>query len=103
MTFLEKSSPRKVYNTGNDNPLAEFAGFISFMDVVVTSDTLGMHLAIAAKKEDRGAFRPDLSAGDRPLRPRHEALQERPLLPLLQADLPRREVHEGDPAGPGPR
>ena len=56
--FLEKSSPRKVYNTGNDNPLAEFAGFISFMDVVVTSDTLGMHLAIAAKKKIVALFGP---------------------------------------------
>ena len=56
--FLEKSSPRKVYNTGNDNPLPEFAGFISFMDVVVTSDTLGMHLAIAAKKKIVALFGP---------------------------------------------
>jgi heptosyltransferase-2 len=56
--FLEKSSPRKVYNTGNDNSLPDFAGFISFMDVVVTSDTLGMHLAIAAKKKIVALFGP---------------------------------------------
>ena len=56
--FLEKTSPRRIHNTGNDNTLPEFAGFISFMDVVVTSDTLGMHLAIAAKKKIVALFGP---------------------------------------------
>ena len=55
---LEKGSPRKIYNTGNDNTLPDFAGFISFMDVIVTSDTLGMHLAIAAKKRIVALFGP---------------------------------------------
>jgi heptosyltransferase-2 len=48
---LEKNSRHKVYNTGNDNSLLEFAGFISMMDIVVSSDTLGMHLAIAQEKK----------------------------------------------------
>jgi len=56
--YLEKKAKTKVYNTGNDNSLLEFAGFLSLMDVVVTSDTLGMHLAIALKKKVVGLFGP---------------------------------------------
>jgi heptosyltransferase-2 len=48
---LEKKSKFAVYDTGHDNSLLEFAGFISLMDLVVCSDTLGMHLAIALKKK----------------------------------------------------
>ena len=48
---LEKTSKFDVYNTGNDNSLLEFAGFLSKMDIVVSSDTLGMHLAIAQGKK----------------------------------------------------
>jgi len=44
---LEKAVARGVYNTGSDHALLDFAGFIEAMDVVVSSDTLGMHLAIA--------------------------------------------------------
>jgi lipopolysaccharide heptosyltransferase III len=56
--FLEKKSKVRVYNTGNDNSLLEFAGFLSLMDVVVTSDTLGMHLAIALKRKAAVLFGP---------------------------------------------
>ena len=48
---LENTAESGVFNTGNDNSLLEFAGFLSKMDIVVTSDTLGMHLAIAQKKK----------------------------------------------------
>ncbi|MEW5901717.1 MAG: glycosyltransferase family 9 protein [Acidobacteriota bacterium] len=48
--FLARKAPARTYNTGNENSLLEFAGFISCLDLVVTSDTLGMHLAIALKK-----------------------------------------------------
>jgi len=51
------AAPR-VYNTGNDHSLPEFAGFLSLMDVVMTSDTLGMHLAIALKKKIVALFGP---------------------------------------------
>ncbi len=56
--FIEKNSKHKIYNTGNDNSLLEFAGFLSFMDIVVTSDTLGMHLAIAQEKTIVALFGP---------------------------------------------
>lgn len=50
--------PPHVYNTGNDHSLPDFAGFVSLMDVVVTSDTLGMHLAVALKKKVIALFGP---------------------------------------------
>lgn len=55
---LERRSRGKIHNTGNDNSLLEFAGFISMMDVVVSSDTLAMHLAIALKKKVVALFGP---------------------------------------------
>lgn len=55
---LIKQSCRPLYNTGNDNSLLEFAGFISMMDLIITSDTLGMHLAIALKKPVIALFGP---------------------------------------------
>lgn len=56
--YLEKKSTHKVYNTGSDNSLSEFAGFISLMDIVTSSDSLGMHLAIALKKKVIALFGP---------------------------------------------
>jgi ADP-heptose:LPS heptosyltransferase len=44
---LARAVPSHVFNTGNDHPLREFAGFVEAMDVVVSSDSLGMHIAIA--------------------------------------------------------
>jgi ADP-heptose:LPS heptosyltransferase len=55
---LERNSPARVYNTGADNPLLEFAGYISKMNLVVCSDTLGMHLAVALKKRVVALFGP---------------------------------------------
>lgn len=55
---LALQSRRKVFNTGNDNTLREFAGFLSMMDVVVSSDTLAMHLAVALKKKVVALFGP---------------------------------------------
>ncbi len=39
-----------IFDTGADNTIPEFAGFLSRMDAVVASDTLGLHLAIALKR-----------------------------------------------------
>jgi ADP-heptose:LPS heptosyltransferase len=55
---LEKRSPTPAFHTGTDNTLLEFAGFLSLMDVVVCSDTLAMHLAIALKKKTVVLFGP---------------------------------------------
>ncbi len=39
-----------VIDTGTDNPLEDFFGIVDACDVVVTSDSLGMHVAIAREK-----------------------------------------------------
>jgi heptosyltransferase-2 len=38
-----------VIDTGNDNPIRRFAGIVGNCDLVVTGDTLAMHLAIGLK------------------------------------------------------
>ncbi len=55
---IARRSRAAVYDTGSENSLLEFAGFISRMDLVVCSDTLGMHLAIALKKKVVALFGP---------------------------------------------
>jgi heptosyltransferase-2 len=59
--YLEKkarSQGFRVFNTGNDNSLPEFAGFLSLMDIVLCSDTLAMHLALALRKKTVVLFGP---------------------------------------------
>lgn len=56
--LLARKSRARVYDPGADNTVLEFAGFMSFLDLVVTSDTLGMHLAIALKKPVIALFGP---------------------------------------------
>jgi heptosyltransferase-2 len=55
---LVRRSRAGVYDTGADNSLLEFAGWISCLDLVVSSDTLGLHLAIALKKPVVALFGP---------------------------------------------
>jgi len=55
---LEKLPGKGVYNTGNGNSLLEFAAFIDRLDAVVSSDTLGLHIAIALKKRTIALFGP---------------------------------------------
>jgi ADP-heptose:LPS heptosyltransferase len=38
-----------VINTGNDNPIREFAGIVGNCDLMVTGDSLAMHIAIGLK------------------------------------------------------
>jgi len=55
---LEKAAAGRVFNTGNDHSLRQFAGFVEAMDLVVSSDTLGMHIAIALGKPVVALFGP---------------------------------------------
>lgn len=50
-TWIMEKASDKIYDTGSRNSLREFAGFISFLDLVVSSDSLAMHLALALKKK----------------------------------------------------
>jgi heptosyltransferase-2 len=56
--LLARKATARVHNAGSRNSLLEFAGFVSLLDLVVTSDTLGMHLAIALKKPVVALFGP---------------------------------------------
>ena len=44
-------SKGKAIDTGSENSLLEFCGIINGCDVIVTGDTLGMHIGIALKKQ----------------------------------------------------
>lgn len=44
---IASSAKLWILNTGNDFSLLEFAGILKMCDVVVTSDTIGMHVAVA--------------------------------------------------------
>ena len=55
---IEKLSSCPVYNTGNNNSLREFAGFLAKMDLIVCSDTLALHLALALKRKVVALFGP---------------------------------------------
>jgi ADP-heptose:LPS heptosyltransferase len=55
---LEKAAPAHIHNTGTGHSLRRFAGFVEAMDLVVSSDTLGMHIAIALGKPVIALFGP---------------------------------------------
>jgi ADP-heptose:LPS heptosyltransferase len=47
---LKAATPVKLFDPGCDNPIRHFAGLLGFCDVVVTGDTLAMHLALALER-----------------------------------------------------
>jgi heptosyltransferase-2 len=55
---LARGAGPRVHDTGTGHSLLEFAGFVARMDAVVTSDTLGMHIAIALKRKVVALFGP---------------------------------------------
>ncbi len=55
---LERRAAGQAHDTGTDNSLSEFGGFLSLMDIVVCSDTLAMHMAIGLKKKVIALFGP---------------------------------------------
>jgi ADP-heptose:LPS heptosyltransferase len=55
---LAKRAATPVFDTGTDNSLLEFAGFLEKMDVIVCSDTLAMHIALALKRKTVVLFGP---------------------------------------------
>jgi len=55
---IAKKAKGKVVNTGTGFSLKEFTGIIDQCDIIVSADTLCMHLAIAQKKEIAALFGP---------------------------------------------
>jgi ADP-heptose:LPS heptosyltransferase len=60
--FLMKNSDRPVFDTGNDNSLRHFAALIAHCAVVVSGDTLAMHIALAAGRRVVALFGPTSAA-----------------------------------------
>ncbi len=48
---IEKSASAKIYNPGCHHTIKQFAAIVGHCDLVITGDTLAMHIAIAMKKE----------------------------------------------------
>ena len=55
---LRKRFGDAVVDTGCDNPVRQFAGLLRGCDVVVTGDTLAMHLALAQQRRTAVLFGP---------------------------------------------
>lgn len=49
--IIEKSVSEKIYNLGCHHTIKQFAAMMDHCDLVMTGDTLAMHIAIAMKKE----------------------------------------------------
>lgn len=50
-----------LIDTGTDNSLIDFCGILNLCDIVVTADSLAMHLAIALKKQVIAFFGPTVA------------------------------------------
>lgn len=55
---LKVQSPVPLIDSGCGNPVRHFAGIVDHCDVVVTGDTLAMHIALARKKRTVVVFGP---------------------------------------------
>jgi ADP-heptose:LPS heptosyltransferase len=56
--YLRALAPDHVVDTGTDNSLREFGALVSLCDVMVTGDTLGLHVATAQGKGIIALFGP---------------------------------------------
>jgi ADP-heptose:LPS heptosyltransferase len=59
---LQAASPVRLFDSGCDNPVRDFAALLGHCDVVVTGDTLAMHLAIALERRTVALFGPTSAA-----------------------------------------
>ena len=55
---LKAKSPVRLIDSGCGNPVRHFAAIVDHCDVVVTGDTLAMHIALARKKRAVVVFGP---------------------------------------------
>jgi ADP-heptose:LPS heptosyltransferase len=55
---LKAATAVTMFDPGCDNPIRHFAGLLGFCDVVITGDTLAMHLALALKRRAVVLFGP---------------------------------------------
>ncbi len=55
---LKRGSAVRLFDPGCDNPVRHFAGLVDACDVVVTGDTLAMHLSLALRRRTVVLFGP---------------------------------------------
>src|SRR5207344_2360072 len=55
---LKAASPVQVFDSGTENPVRHFAATVGQCDVVVTGDTLAMHLSLALGRRTVVLFGP---------------------------------------------
>jgi len=48
-SWIHKQTPEKIYDAGCHHSIRQFAGIVEACDLVITGDTLAMHMAIAMK------------------------------------------------------
>jgi heptosyltransferase-2 len=89
MPQLAKKSKGAALSTGTENTLRQFASLVNLSDVLVTGDTLALH--VGAQQALGRLFWTDLGCRDRPLWERREGAPVVPL-PVL---LPERMHREG--------
>jgi len=58
LEYISENSGKNVINTGSDNSLRDFAALLNLCGLVITGDTLALHLAAALKKEIAVLFGP---------------------------------------------
>jgi heptosyltransferase-2 len=56
--YLAERAGNRVINTGNNNSLRHFAALLNLCDIIVTGDTLGLHIAVALNKKIVALFGP---------------------------------------------
>ncbi len=56
--YIEKALDYRVINSGCDNSLKDFAALIGKCSLIITADTLALHIAIALKKQIVALFGP---------------------------------------------
>ena len=56
--MLLAGAPSNVVNAGCHNPLPEFASLINLVDVLITGDTLALHVGLALRKKIVAYFGP---------------------------------------------
>jgi ADP-heptose:LPS heptosyltransferase len=55
---LKRATSTPLLDSGNDNPVRHFASLVSFCDLVITGDTLAMHIALALRRRTVVLFGP---------------------------------------------
>jgi len=60
--YLTRNAPVPVFDSGNENSLRHFAGLVGYCSVLVSGDTLAMHIALALSRRVVALFGPTSAA-----------------------------------------